>query len=348
MHSPKRACQVCENKLVTPLYANVMAALNGLDMSYTLARCSRCGFHFASELPDEIQYFRYYHELSKYDSQQSVTPLDKERIDAAISLCIHLDISKQARIVELEGIYQGTLTNAGDVINLQEADLVCLMAVLEHLPHLRRDLGQLFSQLRQGTRVLVEVPALDLFEGKQGEPFGELSIEHIQFFSAQSIRNLFASLGAHVLYEKFLPISGLHSGSLFVMAEIAAISSLEIQAENPQKMDEYLAESSQRWSTALKHIPDQPFVLYGAGSHSARLLPRLNKQQRSNLFAIVDGNVNLHGKSFGEWLVEPPIALSKYPSKPVLISSYRSELAIAADLRQRFPKQRIRLMYSHV
>ena len=386
MKSINRICQVCGGNSVALLHTNTMVPLDGLDMSYVLARCNDCGFHFARELPDETTYLRYYSELSKYDSQPSVSRLDRQRIDAAVDLCVRLKVPKESRIVDLgcgfgallaalrdagythlqgidpapqsnrqareqfglDSIQQGTLANACKAVNLYEANLVCLMAVLEHLPELRRDLGGLLSQLRPGTQVLVEVPALDLFESNDGEPFGELSIEHIQFFSAQSMRNLFSSLGAQVLEQKLLPLSGLHSGALFMLAELKATSPHAIEPEKPAAMDEYLAGSAHRWNAALRRVPNQPFVLYGAGSHSARLLPKLNVKQRGHLVTVLDGNVNLHGKRFGEWSVECPDALTKYPGLPVLISSYRSELAIARDLQHRFPEQPLYLMYGNV
>ena len=380
-----RHCQVCQGKSVTLLRANTMVPVDGLDMSYKLARCNICGFHFAQKLPDEALYLRYYSELSKYDSQPSVSSLDRQRIDAAVELCVRLQIPKESLIVDLgcgfgallatlrdagwnrlvgvdpapqsarraqeqfglDGIYQGTLANAGEVTNLYDADLVCLMAVLEHLPQLRRDLGGILSQLRPGARVLVEVPALDLFKGSDGESFGELSLEHIQFFSEQSLCNLFASLEAHVLDRKLLALPGLHSGSLFVLAELGGRPAA-LEQERPDTMDDYLAGSERRWNAALQRVPSQPFVLYGAGSHSARLIPKLTVEQRKNLVAVLDGNVNLHGKSFGEWTVQAPDALSQYPVLPVLISSYRAEIAIAKDLSRRFPQQSLQLMYSDV
>jgi 2-polyprenyl-3-methyl-5-hydroxy-6-metoxy-1,4-benzoquinol methylase len=381
-----RTCQVCGGSSADRIYANAMSPLGGLDMSYILARCNNCGFHFASELPNEKQYLLYYNVLSKYDTQLSVSPLDKERIDATVNLCLSQGLHKESRIIDLgcgfgallaalrdvgytnlqgvdpapqssrqaqelfgiNHVYQGTLSTASAVVNLYEADLVCLMAVLEHLPELQRDMKKLFSQLRPGTQVLVEVPALDLFESEDGEPFGELSIEHIQFFSAQSMRNLFSNLGATILEQKLLPLSGLHSGALFMLAELTDDLARSIAPEQSDAMDKYLAGSENRWKAALKRVPSQPFVLYGAGSHSARLLQKLDQEQCENLVAILDGNINLHGKRFGKWVVESPDSLTKYPSLPVLISSYRSELTIARDLKQRFPNQPLRLMYDNV
>lgn len=379
-----RPCPVCGLNLAHRLQSNTMAALDGLDMSYALARCKACGFHFAQELPDESQYLQYYDRLSKYDSQPSVSAIDRERIAAAVAFLERIAIPKDARVVDLgcgfgaflaalsdsgwlnlrgidpaprsaqaaleqfglEGITRGTLAEAGRVMDLRCADLVCLMAVLEHLPELRRDLAALISQLRPGAHILVEVPALDLFSPDAGEPFGELSIEHIQFFSMQSLRNLLSTLGAQVIAEELVLLPSLHSGALFVLAEVVGGSASAVVREDPAHIDAYLAGSAQRWEAALRRVPSEQFVLYGAGSHSARLLPRLTDQQRVNLIAVVDGNQNLCGKSFGSWTIEHPDVLTRHPGLPVLVSSYRAEQAISEMLEDRFHSNPVQRMYN--
>lgn len=386
MNSKVRACQVCGSNESSMVHRNNMASLDGLDMSYVLVRCNVCGFHFARELPEEAQYFRYYEELSKYDSQPIVSTVDRLRINAAVDFCVSLGIPKDALILDLgcgfgallaslrnagwerlqgldpapksalrareqfdlECIHQGTLFQASEVIDLGRADLVCLMAVLEHLPELRRDVSRLLSHLREGCRLLIEVPALDLFIGSAGEPFGELSLEHIQFFSSQSLRNFFASLGCRVLGEELVPLPALHSGALFVLVEYIGAGPMVLTNELPVTMDDYLNGSHQRWVQVLRKIPEVPYVLYGAGSHSARLLPQLNSRQKKNLVAVLDGNKNLHGKRFDQWVVHAPEELAKFPGLPVLISSYRSEKLIAQTLKKYFPDHELHLMYGDV
>ena len=216
----ERACPVCGAASVAPLHANSLAPLDGLDMSYELARCTVCGFHFAHALPDEAQYLRYYRELSKYDTQPSVSAIDRERNAAAVDFCLQHKLEKNLRILDLgcgfgallaalraagfdslqgldpaphsgrqaralfglDRIAQGTLAQAHEVLNLHEVDLVCLMAVLEHLPCLRRDLGRLLQQLRLGALLLLEVPALELFAATRANPLGSSLSSTYNFF----------------------------------------------------------------------------------------------------------------------------------------------------------------------
>lgn len=385
MKFTKRACQACGNSTAETIYTNNLALLDGLDMSYTLSRCKQCGFHFANYLPSENQYSEYYSRLSKYDSQPHVSTLDQYRADAAVDIfkkrfgrdIAILDIgcgsgvflaalrdagfhnlngidpapqssNRALELFGLKNIHQGSLQNAIDLVDFSGVDLVCLMAVLEHLPELRRDLKKLLTQLRKGAMLMVEVPALDLFDANRSEPFGELSIEHIQYFQVSSLHNMFASLGAKVVETALLELGDINSGALFALIEIEENVSPIINHEDPSVMDTYLTKSELRWLEALENVPTTSFILYGAGSHSARLLPRLNSQQKLNLMAVIDGNTNLHGKKIGDWLVEPPEALSKYPNIPVLISSWRSENIIAQNLKQDFPDHVLKLMYENV
>jgi SAM-dependent methyltransferase len=362
-----------------------MECLGGFDMSYTLVRCHQCGFHFAHKLPDEKQYLSYYELLSKYDSQPSVSSLDRQRIDAAVDFCTAYGIVKESRIVDLgcgfggllaalkdsgwtqllgidpapqssyqarkqfglERVYQGTLSQVGDIIDISQADLVCLMAVLEHLPLLRRDLAGILHKLRVGARLLIEVPALELFDGNRGEPLGELSIEHIQYFSVQSLSNLLGCFDVNILAHKILALPDISSGSLFVLAEKGGAQKKIIQ-EDSSYMDAYLQRSLDRMKQVLRCVPDHPFVLYGAGSHSARLIPMLSQHQRANIVAVFDGNINLQGKSFGDRVVMSPSDLVHYRHLPVVISSYRSAMTITANLKQKFPDITCKLLYQYV
>jgi hypothetical protein len=58
----------------------------------------------------------------------------------------------------------------------------------------------------------------------------------------------------------------------------------------------------------------------------------------------VDNNANLIGKKIGKWFVQPTSIIADYPKIPVLVSSFRSQNAIAAALQETAPNPII-LMY---
>jgi SAM-dependent methyltransferase len=368
-----RPCPICTGTTTDLCLANPMAAVGGFDMSYTVVRCSHCGFHYAQHLADVATFGAYYQSVSKYDAPESVAPVDQARIDATVNF---LDgrVAKSERIADLgcgygallggmqaagwqhlqgldpapnaaqcalrmfgvESIQRGVISEAHTVLNLQEIDLICIMCVLEHLPQLRQDLTRLFSKLRPGCKVLLEVPAIECFLNPDSEPFGEFSLEHIQFFDTPSLRNLMLSLGAKQLALELLDLPMVASGSMLGLFEWSGSfpehPSYECAGTNT--LMAYIAESQRQLDRALQRVPSGPLIIYGAGSHTARLLVHLEKRPGCSIQGIVDGNPNLEGKLMGRWTVRAPSSIRETPGIPVLVSSFRSQNAIAAHLQR--------------
>lgn len=382
MGQQTRNCPVCQHAEATAVYRNAMSTIGGMDMSYTVARCARCGFHYARQLADSATISRYYQSASKYDVASKISLIDQTRIDAAVEICI-AHAPKDAMVVDLgcgygallsclhkagftnlhgvdpapnsaerartlfglSDIHLGTMDEAYKVVALNQADLVCVMAVLEHLPELHADMERLLSHLKPGCRILVEVPAMDLFEAEGAEPLGELSLEHIQFFGKQSLQNLFAGLGGKTLALQHLELPMLKSGSLFgLFTKVEGAAGFS--AEDPNHFQTYLNQSLAALDAAVARIPQQPFVIYGAGSHTARLVPKLQASHPGRILGIVDGNPNLQGKTLGDWLIEPPQALQDYPGAAVLVSSYRAQDDIADHLGRNFAGNPVIRMYA--
>jgi 2-polyprenyl-3-methyl-5-hydroxy-6-metoxy-1,4-benzoquinol methylase len=188
-------------------FENALAAEGGFDMSYSVVRCGRCGFHYARQLADNATFSAYYNTVSKYDTPGALPPVDQTRIEETVKF-LEGRVDKSARIADLwcgygallgslkqarwtllhgldpapnaaqtalemfdvSGIQRGTMFEAPELLNLQEMDLVCSMSVLEHLPALKQDMAQLLSRLRPGCKVLVEVPALEFFPTPTANP----------------------------------------------------------------------------------------------------------------------------------------------------------------------------------
>jgi hypothetical protein len=92
-------------------------------------------------------------------------------------------------------------------------------------------------------------------------------------------------------------------------------------------------EKAPRSSSAWGH-PITALVIYGAGAHTARILPMMAPSMTARIATIIDGNPNLHGKQIGEFLVNPPSVLEQHPNATVVISSYRSQEPIAKAVAQ--------------
>lgn len=361
-----------------------MAAVGGFDMSYKVVRCTHCGFHYARELPDEDTFSAYYQSVSKYDAPESVAPVDRARIDATVRF-LEGRIDKSERIADLgcgygallgglqaagykqlqgldpapnaaqcalkmfgvRNIQRGLMSEAYTVLDLQSVDLVCVMCVLEHLPKLRQDMVQLMECLRPGCKILLEVPAIECFLQPDCEPFGEFSLEHIQFFDKESLTNLMQSLGARPLAMELLDLPMVASGGMLGLFEWGGSIPQEpvFQRSNSGAMHAYIEVSQQLLGRALQRIPKGPVLVYGAGSHTARLLSHLERIPGCEVRGIVDSNPNLQGKRMGRWTVSAPSSIHDSPDAAVLVSSFRSQKAIAEHLQETVPNPLVLLYH---
>lgn len=375
-----RACPVCGCRASESIYDNRLAPLGGLDLSYVVARCSTCGFHYAETLADEATYIDYYRRLSKYDyadSSRAISTIDSFRARSVVSFCrphitdntVIADLgcgighqlhafkeagwqtlygidpapraSQRAReAFGLNSISSGRLDEAANLLPLDHIGLVCLTGVLEHLGTPREDMAQLISHLKPGSLILIEVPALEYFAKAPNEPFGEFSLEHVQYFSADTLNRFFATLGASTVKTGFLKLPPGVTDSLLGLYRVAPYP-LEApfmgRASDHEAMEAYFTSSSNRFLDMLEricHHDDSPWVIYGAGSHTARLLPALEALGHSGrIIGIVDGNENLHGCMLGHWRIEAPSALTRWPEATVIISSFRAQPSILSTLR---------------
>lgn len=385
-HKRHRSCPVCAADKPICLYANIMSPVGGLNMSYQVSRCGDCGFVYASDLPDSDVYAAYYCGLSKYDVMTSITeirPVDRVRMAAAVGLCApHLaadaliaDIgcgtgallnafreagwsrlhgvdpaagasAKADELFGLRNVRTGTLRQAHESLPLAEAALVCLTGVLEHLPDLHDDLSSLVACMSKSAMILVEVPALERFMREPLEPYGEFSLEHIQYFSIQSLGRLMGELGYAYQAHEIVTLSGGVTDSLFGLFVRRDAQQVETQCA-PEDLRAYIELSEQALSQVLDRItgcPAQQLVIYGAGSHSARLLPRLEAAGISGrIVGIVDGNPNLLGQTIGRYEVCSPPDLARWPEATIVISSFGAQEAIAESISRRFANSLLRL-----
>jgi 2-polyprenyl-3-methyl-5-hydroxy-6-metoxy-1,4-benzoquinol methylase len=377
MKQHTRLCPICRGDRTVPLHTNTMAEIDGLDMSYRVARCAQCRFVFADQLPSAASYEAYYRSLSKYDiapGSDPVSPADRLRCDAAVALLLP-HTKPDARIADLgcgsgmllgalqaagwfrlagidpapgaarqalqqfklDCVQCGTLEQAAKLLDLSAMNVVCLTGVLEHLPRLREDLEALAAAIGNDTRILVEVPALERFTRRTFEPHGEFSLEHIQYFSAESLKNLFKELGFTTLASTIVNLPPGYSDSIFgLFARGPATAVRSAASSTDDGIEDYIARSETMTRVAVARITSCPatsLVIHGAGSHTARLLPRLIEAGERRLAGLVDSNPNLCGKHLGPLLIEAPEALDRHPDATIVVSSFRSQHAISDMLR---------------
>ena len=199
---------------------------------YEVVCCATCGFAFASDLPSDEEFARYYANMSRYESATSYfrTPEDRARCEAIVDLVdplvddrgiavldvgcstgALLDAFKRRGYADVEGLDPSpgcaayaretydinVLTGtAAEVPHLaRRYGLVILSAVLEHLLDPRQALLDAHEALDEAGLLFVEVPDLEGFAACARAPFQEFSVEHINFFSTASLTSLMGTAG---------------------------------------------------------------------------------------------------------------------------------------------------------
>lgn len=381
-----RPCPVCGTAGADALHFNRLAPLDGHDLSYRVASCAGCRFAFADRLAAPDTYERYYRSLSKYDIAASVLEVpevDRMRARATVDLlAAHVDRGERIidlgcgsgvlldalrrggwsrvagldpapgagerarRLFALEEVHPGSLRDLPPQLEVGNAGLVCLAGVLEHLPRLREELEALLSRLAPGAKVLVEVPALERFGPEKFEPFGEFSLEHLQYFSAASLRALFAALGFRPLALDLVRLPTGTTDSVLALFARGEAQRLDAPEDLPL-LQSYVERSARGMAEVLARIDAcdaRRIFIYGAGSHSARLLPELlARGMGDRLAGILDANPNVQGKSLGPLRIEAPEALGRDPRATVLLSTFRSQESLARALAARYANPQLHL-----
>jgi SAM-dependent methyltransferase len=379
-----RSCQVCGHDSKKSLYKNRLATIDTIDLGYTVVTCMQCGFVYANELATAETYSAYYRSLSKYDvapSLAAIAQVDKDRAQLAVQFCkpyltpdsaivdlgcgsgCLLDAFKQAgwaalagldpapaasdiarQLFGIDSVISGTLEQAASLLPLETFKLVCLTGVLEHLPDLRSDIARLVKNMSAEAMFFIEVPALERFTKSPCEPYGEFSLEHVQYFSCASLTAFFSSLGYAATSIQMVELPKGSTDSIYALfsrasSELPIENSVHPAHMHPDEMQTYIIQSETAFSKVLERIRSssaQEIVIYGAGSHTARLLPRLEQAGlRNKIVSIVDNNPNLVGKHLDGFMIEPTEAIAMYPDATILISSFRFEDGIAKSLRSR-------------
>lgn len=376
MDKTKRKCPVCNSSSNTFMFDNRLAIISGKQLSNKIVACDECYFIFADMIAGDEIYSEYYQKLSKYDvASAELNDIDKCRVLKAVEL-VQEFTEKNAQVFDIgcgNSALLGALKDQGyhklsgidpaqncseraltygindvtrgsivdfDLSLIQDADVILVMAVLEHLVEPRNSIQRVVKGMKIGAKLIIEVPNLIYFNSIEGEPYGEFSIEHIQFFSLASLLNMMAGLNLKIVGDAELELP--HAGSLFAVFErISATANEFHDASNDVAIiKKYIYDSNSKLQCCFEKLIDKNIILYGAGAHSARLLPQLN-ERGIRVEMIVDSNPNYYGETLGGIEIKDPIALNDMSDIPILISSFRSESAIKSFCTERFANRLI-------
>lgn len=216
-------------------------------------------------------------------------------------------------------------------------DLAILTGVLEHLRDTDDSLRRVLRLLKPGGQIYIEVPDATRYSEWFSAPYQFFSMEHVNYFSPVSLSNFMLRLGLQEVFVERVPrwlgpaAAEPAIAGLFRLNPMASAAAIEFDFETGPAVQSYIS-----FSAALEYkihavIDDLvkaqiPLVIWGAGTHTLRLL-ETSALPKANLLSVIDSNSSYQGKNLNGI---PIIAPSEWRdrSATILISSHVAEQEI--------------------
>ena len=363
-----RLCPICSSPEREIVFKQHFEPIEGASLTtgYEVVVCQNCGLVFADRIPSKEIFDRYYAESSKYEySHQggkqheaelrrlsgladwiaTQTSLSSRLLDAGCATGELLVALRERGFTNLTGLdpsetcvqyardknglrmIQGVMGSKPE--NEAPFDVVVLSAVLEHIPDLNPFIEQSLQWLVPGGLLIIEVPDVENFAKGFNAPLQELSLEHINFFSAASLENLMGNHGFTRLDDRYeiCYVAQNLTGAVLTMSfrsggEIKA-PRLESKSESGIKI--YLKDCQEQMKFEADVIKDlvetqRPVFLWGVGTLCQRLLATTDLP-KANICAFIDSNPHYQGKELmGHRIIAPIDLIGR--SEPILILSW--------------------------
>lgn len=348
MTKKNRRCPICNHKKSKKIYIQKFAN----NLQYAISHCEKCKFVFVSNAPDQKFYNLYYKNMSKYEHERDELLHDKY-CDIISSYC-----KKDVKILDIgcstgNLLYQLKKRGFKDIYGIdpspkckalaykkfrisigadnifsfkgkEKYDLLIFAAVFEHLEQVNRVVEKAQRLLSKDGLIFISVPDAGEFSKNFEEPFGEFSVEHINFFSTRDLYNLLTD---------FVP--------LYLESDGKVIYSLwKKDSQTSKFIEDYVKKSKKKQLIINKTIRSCPnkILVWGAGSLTQRLL--VTTSLKTKVIKLVDRDENLIGKTLNGVPIISPQEVKQFKN-PILISSFRFKEDIKKDMEKMGFKNKI-------
>lgn len=222
----------------------------------------------------------------------------------------------------------------------EKFDLIILASVIEHLSELENNLSKASSLLKEDGVMFISVPDGDNFGKILREPFLEFSLEHINYFTRRSLKNLLSKYGImNIKYESYpLDIYGGYAlNSLWIKNKLIKVTVFDKRGKN--KILNYIGKSEKKLKNISSKINElvetqEEVIVWGVGSLTSRLLAT-TKLKKANIKYFVDSNTDLQGKKISGLYIKSPNEI-KNTKASVLISTFIYGEEINHDLLNKY------------
>jgi SAM-dependent methyltransferase len=357
-----------------------------LARGYTVVTCAVCGAAYATPLPQQFAYDLFYRNASKYADAATGTgsgaqAWDDRRLEETANELASFVPHRNTHIVdvgcgaggllrwlsklgytsltgidpapacaEATGAIPGVRGLVGGLFDLpsgmEPAGLIVLSHVLEHV----RDVGAAIDGLRRIVvpkgRVYAEVPDASHYTDYLVSPFLDFNTEHINHFSVNTLRRLFASHGWKVVAYGAKAIASSPTAKYpcaWVLAELRPAGH-KIEEVPPDRdlrlqLSSYVTASHVLLSRVIARcealgIASKEIIIWGTGQTTAILLAE-TPLGSARIRAFTDSNPMHYGRTISGAPVVPPDALREMPEIPIVIGSLLHGAEIADAIRAR-------------
>jgi SAM-dependent methyltransferase len=219
----------------------------------------------------------------------------------------------------------------------EKVDVITGFHVLEHLPSPGGVLQNLRAMASAGTRLLVEVPILEL--GATNDVCGFFSAWHMTHFSQASLENLVEASGWQIEESD---VQTDHNGCRVIAVAGSSRARVTDTSQDGRLLDRYLAD----WYAALDTVEarilaidsQSPLVIWGGGLHLEFLhqFTSLFREGDTRVCLVVDSDGRKQGKTWrGIPILAPDIVKSlDWDKARLLVSTYGGQGAVVAAARK--------------
>jgi SAM-dependent methyltransferase len=382
MHIPPRVtsgvCRACGSDNVEKLYTHYFAHIGGASFinGYDVCVCLDCGFAFADNIPAQEEFNRYYAEMSRYTDPAHDSDAHKQCDDACVEmlreyvpqtdrylvevgcgtspLLAHLhtfgygdllcvDPSETCAAYCRETLKLESTVATFDSLRLErKADCILALGVMEHIRDLQATIAKLNRNLTNNGLLMFGVPDASHFSVTDNPPYQEFSIEHINYFTEDSLSNIAALNGFTQTAVKRVHI--IHRGwHLFVIWSKKLFVNNEQSREQITRYLDDSAKSINEVADKLQPYKSKPLIIWGLGTFT-RCLLSAGKFAGFDIKAFIESDVNYQGKFVeleGRQIpIFAPTGVYSYPEDThVLIASQYYQAQIENELRSTYERK---------
>ena len=372
----KRKCPICGSLKGERIYPIKMFLPEGnlLPKQYDIVCCDKCGFTFAEMEANQEIYNDYYKKCNVYaesaDIKKAGYMLEVHRkrmelfenkifnnsyiLDVGCGSGEFLSCLKEKGYVNLYGLDPssesvaklkdkeiiGIQGNIFDVVSenlLHGFDLVISTAVVEHIYDLNLYVEQLKKYMKQGGYLLIDAPAVEGFPRYIYPVANYFNHEHINYFSRESLENLF---GIHQLKrvnqnpyiiigemdnEKEMGLMGLFCEDYTARRPTFDMTSKECIKEYFSKIN----DSDKKVMDILQK--GKKIIIWGCGSYTIQLIAK-NPELFDAVEYFIDTNTIKQRTEIGGKKVYPPEKIFNETSAIFVICSIKNSMEIEHQL----------------